>query len=47
MNDLLVTDGAVIPLVNRQTPNVKVPELQGPTWTTFDSVLWNIADWRK
>jgi hypothetical protein len=18
-----------------------------PTWTTFDSVLWNIADWRK
>jgi peptide/nickel transport system substrate-binding protein len=47
MNDLLVTDGAVIPLVNRQTPNVKVPELQGPTWTTFDSVLWNIAVWRK
>lgn len=47
MNDFLVNDGAIIPLINRFTPNVKVKALQGPTYTTFDSVLWNIAEWHK
>jgi hypothetical protein len=37
MNDLLVTDGAVIPLINRRTPNAKVKALKGPTFNTFDS----------
>ncbi len=47
MNDLLVTDGAVIPLINRQTPNAKVKALKGPTFNTFDSSIWNIASWSK
>jgi peptide/nickel transport system substrate-binding protein len=47
MNDLLVTDGAVIPLINRRTPNAKVKALKGPTFNTFDSDIWNIASWSK
>ncbi len=47
MNDLLVTDGAIIPLINRQTPNAKVKALKGPTFNTFDSSIWNIATWSK
>ena len=47
MNDLLVNDVAVIPLINRFTPNGKLKELVGPTYSTFDSVLWNIHEWHK
>jgi ABC-type antimicrobial peptide transport system permease subunit len=38
---------AVIPLINRQTPNAKVKALKGPTFNTFDSDIWNIASWSK
>ncbi|WP_322493984.1 peptide ABC transporter substrate-binding protein, partial [Chloroflexus sp.] len=47
MNDLLVNDVVVIPLINRQTPNAKLKNLEGPTFNTFDSNLWNIASWRR
>ncbi len=47
MNDLLVNDGAVIPLINRRTPNAKLKNLEGPTFNTFDSSIWNIATWRR
>jgi len=47
MNDLLVNDVAVIPLINRRTPNAKLKNLEGPTFNTFDSSIWNIATWRR
>jgi peptide/nickel transport system substrate-binding protein len=47
MNDLLINDVAIIPLINRVTPQGKSKDLQGPTYSTFDSVLWNIQEWHK
>jgi len=47
MNDLLVNDIVEIPLINRYTPAVKLKNLTGPTFNTFDSSLWNIASWRR
>ena len=47
MNDLLVNDIVEIPLINRYTPAVKLKNLIGPTFNTFDSSLWNIATWRR
>lgn len=47
LNDLLVNDHALIPLVNRRTPAAKSKDLQGPTHTSFDSVLWNIHTWSR
>jgi peptide/nickel transport system substrate-binding protein len=47
LNDILIKDNAVIPLINRRTPVVKLKNLDGPTYTTFDSVLWNIAQWKR
>ncbi len=47
LNDLLVSDNAVIPLVNRRTPNAIINGLTGPTYNTFDSGLWNIDSWHK
>ncbi|HEU5089816.1 MAG TPA: ABC transporter substrate-binding protein, partial [Roseiflexaceae bacterium] len=47
MNDKLIDDVAIIPLINRVTPNGKSKELQGPTYNTFDSSLWNIGEWHK
>jgi peptide/nickel transport system substrate-binding protein len=47
MNDKLVNDVVVIPLINRTTPEGKSKALQGPTSNVFDSVLWNIAEWTR
>jgi peptide/nickel transport system substrate-binding protein len=46
-NDFLINDNAVIPLVNRRTPNAIINGLVGPTYNTFDSGLWNIDSWHK
>jgi peptide/nickel transport system substrate-binding protein len=47
LNDFLINDVAVIPLINRRTPNAKIIGLNGPTHNTFDSGLWNIHAWTK
>ena len=48
LNDFLVqTDYAVIPLINRFTPSGKAKNLEGPTFSNFDSVLWNIDQWKR
>jgi peptide/nickel transport system substrate-binding protein len=46
MNDILVNDVVIIPLVAR--PSVasgKAKNLQGVVLTPWDSELWNVADW--
>jgi len=48
LNDLLIADNMIFPLVNRATPQVKLKTLEGPTFDpTFDSLLWNIATWKR
>lgn len=47
LNDILSNDVAIIPLVNRRTPNAKLKNLDGPTFNTFDSSIWNIASWKR
>jgi peptide/nickel transport system substrate-binding protein len=48
MNDILVGDVVVIPLVARTQPtDGKSKQLQGTVPNPWDSVLWNIADWTK
>lgn len=47
LNDMLINDVAVIPLINRFTPQGKAKNLEGPTHNTFDSLLWNIASWKR
>ena len=47
LNDTLINEVAIIPLINRFTPNGKAKNLDGPTYNTFDSGLWNIQDWKR
>ncbi|GAB4112235.1 MAG: peptide ABC transporter substrate-binding protein [Roseiflexaceae bacterium] len=47
LNDTIIADNAVIPLINRFTPQGVANDLKGPTYSTFDSVLWNIHEWSK
>jgi peptide/nickel transport system substrate-binding protein len=47
MNELLIQDVAVIPLVSLTTPVIVSKELKGYDFTAWDSNTWNIADWYK
>jgi len=47
LNDFLINDNAIIPLINRFTPNGKAKNLEGPTYNTFDSSIWNIHEWAR
>jgi len=48
MNDLLVQDVVVIPLVARKSPVSGVSKLlKGIKANPWDSEMWNIADWTK
>ncbi len=48
LNDLLVTDVVVIPLVARRSPVSGVNKLlKGIKPNPWDSEMWNIADWTK
>ena len=48
MNDLLVTDVVIIPLVARKSPVSGVSkQLKGIKANPWDSEMWNIADWTK
>jgi peptide/nickel transport system substrate-binding protein len=47
MNELLIQDAAVIPLVALTTPVIVSKELKGYAFTAWDADVWNIADWYK
>ncbi len=47
LNDLFVNDVGIIPLINRVTPSGKAKNVDGPTFNTFDSNLWNVAMWKR
>lgn len=47
LNDLLVQDYAVIPLVDRGRVSAHLHDLKGVVMNSWDSEFWNIADWHK
>jgi peptide/nickel transport system substrate-binding protein len=47
MNDYLITNAVVIPLINRVTPSGKAKNLEGPTYNSFDGNIWNINTWKR
>lgn len=47
MNDMLVQEGAMIPLVHRGRVSAHANSLGGVILNTWDSELWNVADWHR
>ncbi|MDA5094056.1 peptide ABC transporter substrate-binding protein [Aliiroseovarius sp. KMU-50] len=47
LNDMLMQEGAMIPLINRGTTIGHANSLEGIRLNAWDSHLWNIADWTR
>jgi peptide/nickel transport system substrate-binding protein len=47
LNDLLVNDGVIIPLIHRTFPTGASTTLQGVELTPWDSNLWRLKDWTR
>ncbi len=47
MNDMLVQDHIILPLVHRGRVSAHANTLGGVKLNTWDSELWNAADWRR
>ncbi|RBI75239.1 peptide ABC transporter substrate-binding protein [Roseovarius sp. TE539] len=47
LNDMIVQDHAVLPLVDRGRVSAVAADLGGVRLNTWDSELWNIADWHR
>jgi peptide/nickel transport system substrate-binding protein len=47
MNDMLMQEGAMIPLVHRGRVSAHSNTLGGVKLNTWDSELWNVADWNR
>lgn len=47
MNDMLMQAGAIIPLVHRGDVSAHSNRLDGVRMNSWDSELWNIADWTR
>jgi len=47
LNDLLIQEGAIIPLVHRGKLSAHANSLAGVKHNAWDSELWNVADWHR
>ena len=47
MNDMLMQDYAMIPLIHRGNVSAHSNTLSGVRMNPWDSELWNIADWTR
>lgn len=47
MNDLLIADAAVLPIVHRADVDAVSNQLEGVNPTPWDLRTWNIAEWRR
>jgi peptide/nickel transport system substrate-binding protein len=47
MNDMLVQEGVMIPLVHRGDVSAHSNTIEGVRMNSWDSELWNVADWRR
>jgi peptide/nickel transport system substrate-binding protein len=47
MNDIVIQQAVVVPLVDRKSVFGRAKTLQGINYSPWDSDYWNIANWRK
>ena len=47
MNDMLMQEGAMIPLIHRGSVSAHAKTLGGVKLNVWDSQLWNVADWHR
>ncbi len=47
LNDLIISNNARIPLVDRYSNNGHAKELINTAYTPWDSAMWNVAYWQK
>ena len=47
MNDMLMQDYAMIPLIHRGDVSAHSSSISGVRMNSWDSELWNIADWKR
>ena len=47
LNDMLMQEGAMIPLIHRGRVSAFANTLGGVRQNTWDSELWNVADWHR
>ena len=47
MNDILMQDYVMLPLVYRGDASARLNNLMGTRKGSWDSELWNIADWYR
>ena len=47
LNDMLMQEGAIIPLIHRGRVSARSNTLAGVRMNAWDSELWNIADWSR
>jgi len=47
MNDMLMQDYAMIPLIHRGGVSAHANSISGVRMNEWDSELWNIADWSR
>jgi len=47
LNDMVVTQGGMIPLVHRGALSAHANTLGGVRLNTWDSELWNVAEWYR
>ena len=47
MNDMLVNDGALVPLIHRGEVSAHSNTLAGVRMNSWDSQLWNASDWSR
>lgn len=47
MNDMLVDSYSILPLIHRRTISGKARSLAGVRMNSWDSQIWNIADWYR
>jgi peptide/nickel transport system substrate-binding protein len=47
MNDLLINEAAVMPIVHRADVSGVSNQLEGIDLTPWDLSTWNIADWKR
>lgn len=47
MNDMLMQEGAIIPLIHRGGVSAHANTLEGVRMNEWDSELWNVADWKR
>ncbi len=47
MNDMLMQEGAIIPLIHRGGVSAHANTVEGVLMNEWDSELWNVADWSR